>query len=68
MNHKKKEDIAAAALELSGGAPGSKLFMGVYQKAVDQVWKGLSKEEQEEMKQTAEEWNNRAPPADVQAK
>ena len=55
-------------MELTGGKAGDKEMIGNYQAALNTVMKGLTDEELQEAEETAEDWTNKAPPADVQAK
>ncbi|KAH9009513.1 hypothetical protein EDB83DRAFT_2322736 [Lactarius deliciosus] len=64
----KREDIMCLAKEVSGGAPGSREFLGALQDATTQLWKDLPIEEQERYADIAKEWSEHAPPKEIQAK
>ncbi|KAH9032407.1 hypothetical protein EDB83DRAFT_2319161 [Lactarius deliciosus] len=64
----KREDIMRLAKEVSGGAPGSREFLGALQDATTQLWKDLPIEEQERYADIAKEWSEHAPPKEIQAK
>jgi hypothetical protein len=52
-----------AAYEGSGNAA-----MRTYADAVSELWGELTKEEQEECKELADQWNKAPPPEDIQRK
>lgn len=61
IEHQHKEQI----LEMTGAKPGDKEMIKNYQGAVNSFMQSLSKEQKEEARKTAEEWNTNTPPADV---
>jgi hypothetical protein len=48
--------------------PGSNEYLGVYAKAVNQVIKGLSKQERKKYEALAEEWTRESLPKEIQIK
>ena len=64
ISHQRREEI----VELTGGQAGDKEMIGNYQAALKTILAGLTDEEWQQAEETAEEWTNNAPPADVQAK
>ena len=64
IKHQKRDEI----VELTGGKAGDKEMIGNYQAALNTIMQGLTDEERQQAEDTAEDWTNKAPPADVQAK
>lgn len=55
-------------MQLTGGKAGDKEMIGNYQAALNTIMEGMTGEELQLAEDTAEEWNNKAPPADIQTK
>ena len=55
-------------MELTGGKPGDREMIGNYQAALNTILEGMTDEERQLAEETAEEWTNKAPPPDIQAK
>lgn len=57
------------AVDASGENPGPKTsFLGCYQPALQQIVKGLDKEEQQEYQELANQWNKEGLPDDIRRK
>jgi hypothetical protein len=63
---KKKVEIEQICKENTAATPGTKAYMGGYQKALAQVVDGLTEEEETEYQILAEEWTKQSPPTEVQ--
>lgn len=55
-------------MELTGARAGDKEMIGNYQAALNTILEGMTDEEWQLAEDTAEEWTNKAPSAEVQAK
>ena len=63
-----KDEIGKLTGQISGGVPGSQVYLGALQNATTQLWKKLSIKEQEFYVDLAKEWSDRKPPKHIQAK
>jgi hypothetical protein len=68
VGFQRKADIQDVCRELTDSNPGTKKYIGGYQKALSKVVNELTEEEQEEYRAMAKEWTKRSPPVEVQRK
>jgi hypothetical protein len=66
--HEKRDVIFERAEEISGGAPGSRVYLGSLQDAITHFWKKLSADEIVKYQKTAKDWSLNAPPNYIQAR
>jgi hypothetical protein len=67
VGFQKKAEIQAACQELTNADPGTKQYIGGYQRALSKVVSDLT-EERDEYAAMAIEWTNRSLPVEVQRK
>jgi hypothetical protein len=64
--HVLKVEVTMVAVDASGENPGQKTsFLRCYQLALQQIVKGLDKEEQQEYQELADQWNKEGLPDDI---
>jgi len=66
--HRHRDEVMQRIEEETGAKPGEKGMFKHYQAAIRDVMDEMPEEEVEKARETAEEWSNRFPPPDVQAR
>jgi hypothetical protein len=67
--HVLKAEVTTVAVDASGENPGQKTsFLRCYQPALQQIVKGLDKEEQQEYRELADQWNKEGLPDEIRRK
>jgi hypothetical protein len=66
--HQKRDEVMQRIEEETGAKPGQPGMFKHYQAAIRDVMNEMPEEELQKARDTAEEWSNRFPPSDVQAK
>jgi hypothetical protein len=64
--YKHKEELEDKVRTLSGSAPGTTEYIAKYQAGLKNLCDEMSDEDIEEYRMTAKEWNEQAPPEEVQ--
>ena len=64
--HQQKEDLEAEVRRQSGSVPGTSAYLAKYQAGLKSICDALTKEDIEEYRNTAKEWNEYAPPKEIQ--
>ena len=68
VGYHKKAEIETTVQELSGASPGDPKYLGKYQKGLLKVCQELNGAEKVKFKKEAKDWNERAPPWDMQCR
>lgn len=68
LNQNRGDEVKAIVDRMGGGEPGSKTWVAKYQAALKEIEAKLSPKEIQALKDEAQEWSERSPPEDVQAK
>jgi hypothetical protein len=64
----RKAEVDQACRDKSGATSGATTYLAKYQKVLKSIVDNLSADEREQYEKTALDWNQKAPPADVQRK
>lgn len=62
----KEDEVRDRCKDETGANPGTRLYIGGYQKALGKVTEDLTEGEVEEFSKLASEWSKKSPPIEVQ--